>query len=116
MTQQISMFDAPADETLDVWQIMAQEKAQLQSRGMLAAWIQKTVDVNAEGAQFLKNGGSSYKSSCPCYSGFWLNGGIGSVQCSSCSSLLPGIAWYLICSRQSEKCSLRQHEPSKAGG
>lgn len=116
MTQQISMFDAPAAQTLDVNQILLQEKEKLQSRGRLAAWIERIVDVNSESAQFLKSGGSSYRSICPCYLGFWLDGGIGSVNCSASVSLLPGIIWYLVCNNQSDKCSLRKPEAGSAEG
>ena len=66
------------------------------------------------GATFLKDGRPWYKSRCPNYEGYWLEGGTGSVQCGSYGGLLPGLMWDTTCKGGFEKCPFctkgEQHE------
>lgn len=70
----------------------------LVSRGYSPKWVLRVVDCADRRSTFLRKGVPWYKSTCPCYEGYWLNGSTGSVQCNSSPSLLPGIHHHIFCS------------------
>lgn len=76
----------------------------LARKGLSFAWVDQVVDRDSPGAVFLKFGKPGYLSSCPHYEGFWLSGGIGSVQCSKAPFLLPGLQLYETCDKHPDRC------------
>lgn len=78
--------------------------AGLEKRGRLTGWVTEIVDKENPDALFLKKGKPWYKSECPCFEGYWLDGGIGSVQCSVHEGLIPGLMWQNTCRVSFEKC------------
>lgn len=81
-------------------------KSGLIERGKPWEWMLEVVDTTQTGSAFLKKGKPWYRSDCPYYEGYWLNGGNGAVQCTCASSLLPGIHQLLFCEGKFEKCPL----------
>lgn len=80
----------------------------LSRRGYLCGWVDKVVDRDSFGAIFRKLGKPWYLSECPYYEGFWLDGGIGSVQCSRVPFLLPGLHQPNTCEKHPEQCPFRK--------
>ncbi len=59
----------------------------------------------------LKNGARScHTSSCPFYSGYWILGGCGNVDCKSSASPVPGRVNELYCTKRHEDCPLYKIE------
>lgn len=81
-------------------------EAGLEARGKPSSWIFETVDPENKHAFFLKSGKPWYRSACPFYTGYWLHGGCGSVQCEMSESLVPGLQWDLTCSKNHMSCPL----------
>lgn len=81
-----------------------ERKAGLVERGRPWEWILDTVALDDNYAVFLKLGKPWYRSECPHYEGYWLSGGIGSVQCSVAEGLLPGIHQLLYCGSDCKNC------------
>lgn len=79
-------------------------KRRLEEAGHLSIWITKLVDTSNKYATFLKDGRTWYRSQCPNYKGYWLDGGSGSVQCSAYGGLLPGLMWDTTCRGEFEQC------------
>ncbi len=80
------------------------------------SWVTKIVDKDDPYAVFLEKGksnnpryGTMYPSVCPMFQGYWLLGGTGSVQCSRCKNLIPGIQWDFVCKDHPEKCIYKQN-------
>jgi len=88
----------------------AEFKARPDDAGKPSDWVTKTVDKNELGAVFVKDGKPSNKSGCPHYAGYWFSGGIGSVQCSACAVLLPGLQWDIRCGKDFEECVFYKHK------
>ena len=72
----------------------------LKGKGLPYEWPEKVVNLNDPATLKATVTASSYKSQCPHYSGYWLCGGIGSVECAAekaagyekiFSSLLSGV-------------------------
>lgn len=82
----------------------------LKDRGKPYAWIDMVVDRNAPYSCFIKGGKPFYKCDCPHFEGYWLSGGLGSVQCSMVDHLIPGLHWDLTCRKDYENCPLRKGE------
>lgn len=82
----------------------AEAKKQLEEKGRPSDWLTNVVDTSDPYAIFLKKGKSHYKSQCPHYEGYWLDGGIGSVQCQAADGLLPGLQWSLFCEKNCTVC------------
>lgn len=76
----------------------------LQSAGQPASWVDEVVDPQKPLSCFLKLGKPWYRSDCPCYEGFWLHGGLGSVQCAKVPYLLPGLMHYTTCRKYPVEC------------
>lgn len=79
-----------------------------------AGWVFETVDPDAPGAIFLKDGKPWYKTTCPHYEGFWLCGYIGSVQCKQVDGLIPSIHWQIFC-RTEEGCAKCPYREASTG-
>lgn len=96
----------PASSPVDFLMLpgFAEAKRHLEVTGHPSAWIAEVVDTSNESATFLKSGRPWYKSQCPHYEGYWLEGGIGSVQCGSYGGLLPGLMWDMTCKGEFEQC------------
>ena len=88
----------------------AEAKSHLESDGRPSAWITETVNPTDKGAIFIKNGRPWYKSPCMHYEGYWLHGGLGSVQCDVCKGLLPGLMWDTTCRENFEECPFYRAE------
>lgn len=69
-----------------------------------AEWPFGLVDPSGEYVSYLPEGKPWYKSACPCYEGYYLAGSIGSVKCRTAGELLPGVAWYAVCSKEFCRC------------
>lgn len=91
---------APVPDALSRFaDIIREVEDDLTQRGRPCGWVSRCVDPAEPGAMFLPDGGrgKNYRSDCPHYEGYWLCGGIGSVQCAL-GGLLPGIIWGKVCS------------------
>ena len=82
----------------------AAAKRHLEETGHPSTWITELVDTSDKHATFLKDGRPWYKSRCPNYEGYWLEGCTGSVQCGSYGGLLPGLMWDTTCKGGFEQC------------
>lgn len=88
----------------------------LERNGHPSGWVTKIVDTESNGSVFLPAGKPHYKCPCPFYEGYWLHGGIGSVQCKAMTELLPGIVWYKVCSQCYEECPFYKMNSSERNG
>jgi len=95
------MFDdkPPAAPPIDFLALpgFAEAKRRLEGAGRPSAWITELADTLNKCAVFLKDGRPGYRSQCPNYEGYWLDGGTGSVQCGAYGGLLPGLMWSTAC-------------------
>ncbi len=62
---------------------------------------------------FEKNGKLCYRSACPHYRGYWLDGLNGAVVCNQVDFLLPGIVLELYCRYHCEDCPLKHENEEK---
>ena len=76
----------------------------LEEMGRPAAWPLFVVDPSGEFVSFLAGGKPWYRSQCPCYEGYYLRGGTGSVKCRTAGELLPGVVWHNVCSKGFSSC------------
>ena len=76
----------------------------LEALGRPAEWPLYVVDPAEKGACWLPDGKPWYKSPCPCYEGYYLLGGTGSVKCRATEELLPGVVWHKTCSKDYARC------------
>ena len=76
----------------------------LEEMGRPAEWPQFVVDPTGEFVSFLPQGKPWYRSRCPCYEGYYLHGGVGSVKCTSSEEVLPGVVWDNLCSGKFAEC------------
>ena len=74
------------------------------AKGKPASWPTKVVDPSEKGTVYLPEGKPWYQSACPCYDGYYLCGGTGSVRCRTAGELLPGCVWYSVCSKDFCSC------------
>ena len=74
------------------------------AKNLPANWPTMVVDPSGEFVQYLPGGKPWYKSDCPCYEGYYLCGGCGSVRCRTAGELLPGIVWDNVCSKEHKNC------------
>ena len=86
-------------------------EAGLDARGKPSYWIFDVVNTEDKHAFFAKHGRPWYRSECPFYEGYWLLGGCGSVQCSKCKTILPGLQWDITCSKDYTNCLILNDEP-----
>lgn len=83
----------------------------LAAKGRPAYWPTEVVDPSKFGACYLPGGKPWYRSGCPCYEGYYLHGGTGSVRCKTAGELLPGIVHHHVCSKEYEKCPFYKEKP-----
>lgn len=76
----------------------------LKQKGLPSDWPMQTVDLNDPATLKAEATKASYKSQCPHYGGYWLCGGIGSVECKDYGGLIPGVVWYKVCSKGHQAC------------
>ena len=76
----------------------------LDRKGLSSTWVDEVVDPSGRLACFEKNGKPHYRSECPAYEGYRLDGSTGSVQCRNVPFLLPGLQWDNTCSKNPEQC------------
>ena len=88
----------------------AEARERLRKDGRPSEWIDQTVDPQSPYALFEKDGKPNYKCNCPEYEGFWLDGGIGSVQCRAHDGLLPGLHFELTCRKDFEMCPFKRRK------
>ena len=79
-------------------------------RGLTGAWVDTVIDPSDKWACFERPGKSCYRSECPAFEGFWLDGGCGSVQCRNVPFLFPGLHWDNTCSKNPELCPFYKKE------
>ena len=79
----------------------------LRGKGLSGMWIDEVVDPSSKYACFVKYGKPWYRSNCPEYEGYWLDGSTGAVQCRLVPFLLPGIHWDNSCSKNPSLCPFR---------
>ncbi len=82
----------------------------LKERGCSTEWVTMVVDPDNRFATFVKDGKPWYRSDCQSYEGYWLHGGLGSVQCKAVGQLIPGLFWDLFCKENCEQCFYHQKE------
>lgn len=87
-----------------------QVREHLKSEDRSSYWIDEVVDTKKPLSCFLKEGKPWYRSDCPYYEGFWLQGGIGSVQCAKVPYLLPGLMHHTTCRKYPAECPFREGE------
>lgn len=111
----VFFFGDPVPAWWDLRELLGIQRVvdDLKSRGFPHEWPMKTVDINDPATVKAVVTAGSYKSRCPHYKGFWLCGGIGSVECAAFGGLLPGIVWYTTCEKRCEQCPLME---GKNGG
>ena len=68
--------------------------------------IRSVADPNKPFVYFEKNGRLCYKSECPHYDGYWLDGVSGAVICKQLDFLLPGVILELYCRNHCDECPL----------
>lgn len=91
----------------------AEARESLQKDGRPSWWINLIVDTSDPYALFQKDGKPNYKCECPEYEGFWLDGGIGSVQRRAHDGLLPGLHFELTCRENYEMCPFRRRKEAE---
>ena len=112
-SSQLSIFDLEPVEPVNnnpFAEIIARVENGLKQKGRPFGWVSRNVDTSEKARIFCPHGGHHNRSSCPHYEGFWLSGGIGSVQCALSKELLPGIIWNEVC-----KCNGGESCPLKGG-
>lgn len=82
----------------------------LRAKGLPATWPTQVADPDSPHTFFRPGGKPYYKSECPCYQGYYMDGIRGAVQCSGTEELLPGVVWDQICSKGYEKCPYYKKE------
>lgn len=82
----------------------------LAAKGLPTEWPTRVIDPSEKYAVYLPEGKPWNKSTCPCYAGYYLLGGTGTVQCRTAGELLPGIVWLKVCSKEYCKCPFYKEE------
>ena len=87
----------------------------LKNGGHPCGWPLKVADPEEKYTFFhpLGKGFNCYKSQCPNYEGYYLNGINGAVKCSGCPELLPGIVVDTICRKAFATCPYYKKEAQK---
>ena len=100
------------------WELPGFEEARerLHSKGLPFAWVDRTADPAAPFAAFLPGGKPAYRSECPEYGGYLLDGGVGAVRCRAVSGLLPGLHWYFTCGKTPDRCPFRDRREAERHG
>ena len=90
----------------------------LKAKGLPARWPAQVADPNASYTFFhpFGKGFSCYKSDCPHYEGYYLDGIRGAVRCQKCPELLPGIVVDTMCRKNFEACPYYRKEEEATDG
>lgn len=106
------------EEWTQVFPELAQERQELKERGCGKCFLLDIIIIYNKGSIVrLKNGAYSYhKSECPFYSGYWLLGGCGNVDCKSSLSPVPGRINDLYCIKDYTACPLYKIEKEVNNG
>lgn len=89
------------------------EEMLLKTRGKPTEWMYQTAEPGKYTA-FLKDGKPGYKSECPFYDGYYLDGSHGGTSCNACGGMiLFGLHYYLVCKKNHENCPFYKEEISR---
>lgn len=83
-----------------------QAELNMLQRGFGAEWMRKVANPADKNTFLIKNGKLGYRSRCPAYKGYYLDGIYGATACANINFLLPGIIQSLYCDASPEKCPL----------
>lgn len=110
--RKLSMPESVPPVNNGLWNLpgFAEARAYLKDKGLPATWVDEVVDPSSKWACFVKDGKPWYRSECPEYEGFWLEGSTGSVQCGMIPFLMPGLQWDNTCSKNPGLCPFRSKE------
>ena len=90
-------------------------ESSLKSRNPRATPIRSTADPNKPYVFFEKNGRLGYRSDCPDYGGYWLDGVHSAVVCKQVDFLLPGVILELYCRYHCNECPLHKENDERQG-
>ena len=90
-------------------------ESSLKSGNPRATPIRSTADPNKPYVFFEKNGRLGYRSDCPDYSGYWLDGVHSAVVCKQADFLLPGVILELYCRYHCNECPLNTENDERQG-
>ena len=90
-------------------------ESSLKPRDSRATPIRSTADPNKPYVFFEKNGRLGYRSDCPDYDGYWLDGVHSAVVCKQVDFLLPGVILELYCRYHCNECPLHKENDERQG-
>ena len=110
--RKIAMPDVAPPVHDGLWDLpgFAEARVYFHRRGLTGTWVDTVIDPSDKWACFERPGKSYYRSECPAFEGFWLDGGCGSVQCRNVPFLVPGLHWDNTCSKNPELCPFYKKE------
>lgn len=93
-------------------------KKGLEAKGFPSAWVDSVPSVGGFGDFFLprgkmKSGVKCYLSDCPHYTGRWLAGVSGAVDCALVDGLLPGVIGEDFCTKDPDRCPISKLSVSR---
>ena len=94
------------DYVLNAMPKFLEYEADVRARGPQTAKVRATADPDKPFVFFEKNGRFGYRSDCPDYGGYWLDGVHGAVVCKQVDFLLPGVILELYCRYHCNECPL----------
>ena len=103
------------DSTLNDMPRFLEFESSLKSRNPRATPIRSTADPNKPYVFFKKNGKLCYRSDCPDYGGYWLDGLYGAVACKQVDFLLPGVILELYCRNNCNEGPLHKENDERQG-
>jgi len=104
------------DSVLDAMPAFLDFEKDVQARGPKTARTRATANPEDPYTFFEKNGKLCYKSDCPHYDGYWLDGLHGAVICKQTEFLLPGIILELYCRYHCGECPLHEETETESKG
>ena len=103
------------DSALNAMPLFLQYEKEVQARGPKTARTRVTADPDKQYVYFQKNGKLCYKSDCPDYDGYWIDGLHGAVVCKQVDFLLPGVILELYCRNNCDECPLHKENDERQG-
>ena len=94
------------NSVLDAMPRFLEHENSLKPGDQRATPIRSAADPTQPLVFFEKNGKLCYRSACPHYRGYWLDGLNGAVVCNQVDFLLPGIVLELYCRNYHNECPL----------
>ena len=104
------------DSVLNTMPLFLDFEKDVQARGLKTAQTRMTANPDDKYTFFEKNGKLCYKSDCPHYSGYWLDGRFGAVVCKQVEFLLPEIILELYCRHHCSECPLHEETETESKG